>query len=43
MPPRLYTLCLEALIALVERFGEGQDFGPGTGPLDSVGKTNLSR
>jgi hypothetical protein len=38
MPPRLYTLCLEVLIPLVERTGEGQDFGPGKGPLDSVGK-----
>ncbi|PNF28148.1 hypothetical protein B7P43_G07589 [Cryptotermes secundus] len=36
MPPRLYTLCLEVLIPLVERIGDGQDFGHGTGPLDSV-------
>jgi hypothetical protein len=38
MPPRLYTLCLEVMIPLVERLGEGQDFEHGTGPFDSVGK-----
>lgn len=40
MPPRLYTLCLQVLVPLVENIGGRQDFAPGTGPFDSLGKTN---
>jgi hypothetical protein len=38
MPPRLYTLCLEVLIPLVEKLGEEHDWKNGTGPLDNLGK-----
>jgi hypothetical protein len=41
MPPRLYTLCLEALIPLMEKFGEHQEWDGARGPLDSLGKDSV--
>jgi hypothetical protein len=40
MPPRLYTMCLEVLIPLIEKIGEDFDWEHGTGPMDNLGKNN---
>jgi len=41
MPPRLYSLCLEALIPLMEKIGEHQEGGGARGPLDNLGKDSV--
>lgn len=41
MPPRLYTMCLEMLIPLIEKIGENYDWEQGTGPIDNLGKNSL--
>jgi hypothetical protein len=41
MPPRLYSLCLEALIPLMEKIGDDHEWEEGRGPLDHLGKDNV--
>jgi hypothetical protein len=41
MPPRLYSLCLEALIPLMEKIGEHQEWEGARGPLDNLGKDSV--
>jgi hypothetical protein len=41
MPPRLYSLCVEALIPLMEKIGAHQEWEGARGPLDNLGEDSV--